>query len=239
MTKILDIDQRLRQEQHQQQMQLNSGLYWTLCLVRWLGYGFLILTFFDVVYALVPPRLMDPAWEFETFGNFVERAAIPLLGLTMAFAGQEFGRGRGESNLLKLLSWLALLLGIVYLLMIPLGIANTIRLDSQNNRQIQQFKQGLNKAQTLEDLGRFSEEFGIRSDSTRPGELKEPIYSQMQKRTQALRSQAEILGTAQHRELLKSSIKWNLGSLICGCLFLWIWRSTRPWTRLALRWRGR
>lgn len=207
----VDIDEPLNQAQEQLQVQFSSGLYWTLCLVRWLGYGFLVLTLLDTIHAVVPPRFMEAAWEFQTIGNFVERVPIPLLGLVMAFAGNKFGRSQWENNLLKLLSWLALLFGVMYLLMIPLGIFDTLRLDRQNQEQI-----NAKVEQRIEQIQRFQQ-------------------SQIPEMTRAIKAQAKEMEAFQHFELLKNSIKWNLEALISGCLFLLIWQSTRGWTRLTLR----
>ncbi len=35
-------------------------------LLRPIGYCLLLLTLFDLISILVPPRLMNPTWEFQT-----------------------------------------------------------------------------------------------------------------------------------------------------------------------------
>lgn len=54
-------------------------------LLRWVGYGLLVLALMDVVDILLPPQLMNPAWEFQTIGALVERVPVPLLGLALVF----------------------------------------------------------------------------------------------------------------------------------------------------------
>ncbi|MDY7023338.1 MAG: HpsJ family protein, partial [Cyanobacteriota bacterium] len=57
----------------------NVSLLRSINLVRWVGYGFLVLSFFDLIDILYPPDFMNPAWELQTMGQIVERLAVPLL----------------------------------------------------------------------------------------------------------------------------------------------------------------
>ena len=50
-----------------------------------------------------------------------------------------------------------------------------------------------------------------------------------------MKAQAEQTRKTQRLGLLKNSIKWNLGALISGCLYLLIWQFTRGWTSFTLR----
>ncbi|MBW4450206.1 MAG: HpsJ family protein [Spirirestis rafaelensis WJT71-NPBG6] len=50
----------------------------SMSILRSLGYGLLLLAFFDIVEMFVPPNFMNPAWEFQTFGALVERVPVPL-----------------------------------------------------------------------------------------------------------------------------------------------------------------
>ena len=105
-------------------------------LWRLSGYALLLLSLFDLVEKLIPLQLMNPVWEFQTLGEIVERVPLPLLGLVLVFYGENYRRVRGEIYLLKFLSWLALLLGVAFWLLIPLGVSNTIRIERQNQEQI-------------------------------------------------------------------------------------------------------
>ena len=53
----------------------------------------------------------------------------------MIYLGRNFGRKPLEQFLLSLITWLALILGLVYLLMIPISIINTNRLLTLNHQQ--------------------------------------------------------------------------------------------------------
>lgn len=83
-------------------------------LFRLVGYGLLVLALFDFIHILIPLRLMNPMWEFQTTGALVERVPVPLLGLMLVFYGETSSRKRWESNLLKFLSWASLLIGLLF-----------------------------------------------------------------------------------------------------------------------------
>lgn len=116
--------------------QFGNNLLKSIRILRWVGYGLLVLFLFDLVETLVPLRLMNPVWEFQTMGTLVEIAAVPLIALGLVFFGEGISRAKLEQPVLNSLSWLALLYGLVMLLLIPLGAVNTLRIDRQNNAQI-------------------------------------------------------------------------------------------------------
>jgi hypothetical protein len=108
----------------------------TQLLVHLLGYGLLAFSLLDYIHIVTAPRFTDPVWEFQTIGALVEHAAIPLLGLILVFYRHEGYIGKREKNFLGFLSWLCLLLGLLYLLMLPLGVADTWRIYYRSNAQI-------------------------------------------------------------------------------------------------------
>ena len=57
----------------------------SLPIIRWIGYGLLLLALFDVIEMFIPARFMNSNWEFQTFGALVERVAVPLIGFVLVF----------------------------------------------------------------------------------------------------------------------------------------------------------
>ncbi|MEN8447532.1 MAG: HpsJ family protein, partial [Cyanobacteria bacterium J06555_13] len=49
--------------------------------MRTIGYGLLALSILDLVAMVVPFDFKNPVWEFQRFGELVERSAVPLIGL--------------------------------------------------------------------------------------------------------------------------------------------------------------
>lgn len=212
----------------------------SISVLRCIGYGLLVLALFDLITTIVPMHLMNPAWEFQTIGALVERVPVPLLGLGLVFYGEASFRRSGELIFLNLLSWLCLLFGILFLLLIPLGVNNTVRLNAQNKAQItaqynqqlvrvEQLEKQLHNAKT-EDIEDFIQRQGKSLSSKDPQQVKKQLLSHFTSAKQNLQTQYQAKYAEQRLTLLKNSAKWNLGALVCGMLFIFIWRLT-SWAR--------
>lgn len=211
--------------------------------LRWIGYGLLIFSLFDTVAVLFPPGFTNPAWEFQTLGALVERVVVPILGMGLVFFGEFYDRLGFEKIPLKLLSWLCLVLAILFVLLMPLGVLSTLRLDNQNNQQVgRQVEQQLGQLKQLEGqlnqskpedikaLGNQLNSFGIAVDSQNPEDLKTKILARIGVVRNQLQGQADATRSNQRRALFKNSVKWNLGALISAVLFFILWKST-DWAR--------
>ena len=129
-----------------------------IVLWRFVGYILLLFSLMDYVEIFVPTHFLDPVWEFQIMGQLVEHIWAPLIGLTFVFIQQQY-ISRFELQVLSFLSWLSLILGLLYLLMLPLGINDIISIYNSTNAQIthqavqqkeefSKLTQLLNKAQT-------------------------------------------------------------------------------------------
>ncbi len=113
-----------------------NELEWrSVALLRLAGYGLLLLSLFDYINIFTPPRFTNPVWEFQVMGEMVEKMPVPLIGFAFVFFGKDAYRKDLEEIAIKVLSWLALVLGIMFLLLIPLGVNNTLRIDNFNTEQ--------------------------------------------------------------------------------------------------------
>ncbi|WP_017316080.1 HpsJ-like protein, cyanoexosortase A-associated [Mastigocladopsis repens] len=212
----------------------------SITIMRVLGYGLLLLALFDIIELFVPPNFMNPAWEFQTIGALVERVPVPLIGLVLVFFGELHSRTQWELPILKFLSWLTLLFGILFFLLIPLGLTNTVRLNNQSVAQIktvstqqvsqaEQLEQQVSKA-SPEQIGNFLKSQGRQVDGKNPDELKNQLLSEVSKAKEQIKNQAEATQSLRGINLIKTSAKWNLGALVAGTLFISIWKGTR-WAR--------
>lgn len=225
----------------------NISILRSINLVRWVGYGFLVLSFFDLVDILYPPDFMNPAWELQTMGQLVERVAVPLLGFVLIFFGERNSRDRWEIPVLNFLSWLTLIYGIIFLLLIPLGLFNTLRIDRQANQQlstqvnqvqtqIQQVKdrlQTVNSPAEMENLlSQINPQGGTPEIESfqQFEEIKNRLSTVVANSDQQITTRAKEARITQRQNLLKRSIKWNLGALITSALFISIWKGT-AWAR--------
>ncbi|AFY34351.1 HpsJ family protein [Calothrix sp. PCC 7507] len=212
-------------------------------ILRILGYGLLLLAAFDIIEMFVTPSFMNPAWEFNTFGAIVERVPVPLIGLALVFYGNLYSRSKWEFLGLRFLSWLTLLLGVLFILLIPLSVSNTIRLSKQNTYQInvlseqqisqaEQIEKRVSQA-TPEQINDFLKAQNRPLDTKNIQNQKSQILSQVSQAKTQIKTQAEATQSSRNLNLLKSSVKWNLGALVSATLFFIFWKKTR-WARTKL-----
>lgn len=218
----------------------------SISLLRWIGYGLLVLALFNIIEIFVPLRLMNPMGGIQTLGALVERVIVPLLGLALVFYGQANYREDWEIFLLKGLSWTCLLVGILFVLLIPMGINNTVQLYASTDAQVAaQAKQQLTQLQDYrkrldKTVGKDLEPLFARinrtgnplpiNDPQALNNLKGRFLGKLDEAEKNLKTTTEAAQINQKLSLLANSAKANLGAFVCGILFVGIWRMTR-WAR--------
>lgn len=217
-------------------------------LVRQIGYCLLVLALFDLISLLIPLS-MNPVWRFQTIGALVERVATPLLGIALVFYGETDFRWRWERRLLKFLSWLTLVIGLLFLLLAPVLILSSFGVDTQlqyevNTQvsrqlaQLTQLENQINRATTAKDIGSVAARLNIQqipANIQNSQELKSRLLAEIAKAEEAVRPRIEAAGADKRSALIKTSLKWLLGTLVSGAVFLYIWRNSR-WARSDIRW---
>ncbi len=210
-------------------------------LVSLIGYGLIGMYFFDVLNTLFPPRFTDPVWEMRVMDQLVEKTPIPLMGFALVFLRREGYIRKAEMRVMQILSWIALIIGVIYLLMIPLFLLNAKRINDRNetqidaqvnqqNQQVQQAKQLLQKAsdkQIRDIIAASTKNSAPKIDN--PKEAKEQLIVQASQAEKNIQEQAIAVRSSKKLDLIKGSIKWTLGALLSGGLLIWCWRITR-WT---------
>jgi hypothetical protein len=212
----------------------------SMTILRVVGYGLLVLAVFDVVEILTPPSFMNPVWEFQTLGGLVEHVPVPLIGMALVFYGEMYARNKREILILKGLSWLTLVFAIIFILLVPLGIIDSVRINKQTTAQIgiiseqqiskaEQLEKNLNAA-TPQQIENFLKSRGQSLHNTSPEQAKSQLLTQVGKAEAEIKTKAKTTESSQKLALLKSSVKWNLGALVSGTLFFMFWRLT-SWAR--------
>jgi hypothetical protein len=212
----------------------------TVYRLRWIGYGFLLLALIDVVHVLTTLQTSDPTWGLQAMGQFVERVVVPLLGFALVFFGEFYGRKGPEKISLKILSWVCMVLAIVYFLMAPAIIFQSVSLKGQAEQQVskvveqrmQQLKQledQLNKSnpEQIKALASQLSALGVQVDPKNPEAVKSQIETRIKAFRDQLPAQAQGAAASQTTGLLKNAAKWSLGALVAGVLFLYLWKSSR------------
>ncbi|WP_127024620.1 HpsJ family protein, partial [Chroococcidiopsis cubana] len=199
-------------------------------LFRLAGYTLLSLFLLDLLAILIPFNFTNSVWEFQLANQLVERAPVPILGLIFVLIGES------QFRFFKFLSWLSLLGGILYFLLLPLAISAIVRIDQQSSTQIatrsaqiQQLKEQINKAQTSADIAAILSRINPQAtppEIGNPEVVKQQLLASLSQNERSLQAQAASrennLGTQ-----IKNTIKISLGALISGTFFLVIWQKTR------------
>lgn len=218
-------------------------------LLALVGYGLLLLSLLDAITIVYPPRLTDPTWELQVIASLVERVPVPLLGFALVFSAQNAPTTKLGKSVLGSLSWLTLLIGIFFLLLIPLGVSDVLRIRTQTNAQIEaqstqqiarfdQIEQQLNRA-SEENLRGLATRLGQRNPGAAaqsPEELKAQLVQELNQAKTTVKNQAAASRSARQNTLFKSLLKWSLSALIAGAIFIYMWRTT-AWARRTRKWR--
>ncbi|MEO1148741.1 MAG: HpsJ family protein [Cyanobacteria bacterium J06638_22] len=220
--------------------QFSARLATSIFPFRYVGYGLMALVLIDWLTILIPPSLFNPVWEFQTFGALVDRAPLLLVAILFVFFGGTQARRNEEGLVLKALSWGCLLLSVLFMLSLPLGIVNTLRINTENTQVLTaQYNQNLAQAEQFEDELRSTspselidlvEQEGIAVDTDDPSSLKDVLLAQVSEEKTALEQDFQRTQASDRRILIKNSVKWNLGALIIAALLFTLWRTT-DWAR--------
>lgn len=216
----------------------------TLHLARLLGYGLLVIGFVDLLYILLPPQLTNPIWEYQAIGDIVKLVPVPLLALLLIFAGEHALRRKREPQLLAILSWLTLVISILFFLLLPLIITDAFRIDRFNKTQIdtevtQQKRKLTATKKQLQNMDSEQLKYFIPTpDKTgslgllpnSPDQAKTSIAENLERAKAKADAQAEEARRNVTANLVKNTFKLFAESLLSAFLFLMIWSRTE-WAR--------
>ncbi len=215
-------------------------------LLRLFGYILLVFSLIDYIAILIPLHLTDPTWELQTIGQLVDHVWAPLLGLILVFfyTKKRWVSPR-EIRILQCLSWFSLFLGLVYILMLPLGINNSLTIYLSNNNQItnqaaqqthllQKLNQQLNAANTPNQLKTIAKIINPQSDTqlkVPPQELKNQLSQRIQTAEKNVSNTANTIKQQQSIKLMKDAVRINLETLLSGVCLIIVWNLT-CWVRV-------
>ena len=203
--------------------------------LRLTGYVLLALSAFDVAAIVFPPDFFNPYWEFNTLGKLVERVPVPLIGLSLVFYGGLRYRRAFEKFCLRPFALIAVVVGIGYLLLIPLGISDSIRLQhSDQARQSLQEDQQRTRYRKLEQqitnaspnkvvpLAVRWQLVPLENEQGDPETVRTTALSQLKKNQLAQQKQSLADRQARRQQHLKNSVKWVTGALLAGTCLIYI-----------------
>ncbi|MEO0373333.1 MAG: HpsJ family protein [Cyanobacteria bacterium P01_A01_bin.17] len=215
---------------------LDSRAQWvSIFSLRLTGYVLLALSAFDVATIMLPPDFFNPQWEFYTLGKLVDKVPVPLIGLALVFYGGLRYRRPLEKLCLRPLALITVIVGVGYLLLIPLGISNSIRLQHLNRAQ-QSLQQNEQKSryrqleQQIQDaspdrvlpLARRWRLVSAEAGQDAPEDVKAKALSQLQKNQTLQQQQSLAADKTKQQQHLKNSIKWIVGALLAGSCLIYL-----------------
>ncbi|NES99910.1 MAG: hypothetical protein F6K61_04905 [Sphaerospermopsis sp. SIO1G1] len=214
-------------------------------ILRLLGYFLLIFSAIDYLAILIPPQLTNPGWELQAIGRMVDHVWSILLGLTFVFLYSQGNIIRPrEISILKLLSWVSLIIGVFYLLLLPLGINNSFTIyrgmnnqflnqQGQQQEQLQKVNERLQATNSTQELNNLARALNIPSNNISgqsTQELKNNLAQQLQQAVENSTTTAKAAKQAKINSLIKNSVRVNLGAVLSGVCLIAIWNMT-AWIR--------
>lgn len=124
---------------------MNSSTFTALCL-KLFGVVFILSSFLDYVTLLFPLRLQDPQWQLGFVTNLVDRGIVPMVGVGLILIGYwieatlyaDTANGRGGGFDLRLPTFIiSALLGLIFLLVVPIHLNNLNQAKSDALAQIE------------------------------------------------------------------------------------------------------
>jgi len=222
----------------------------TANLLRLAGYGLLLLALANFGEALVPPRFgQDPVWELSTLTKFSGSSPVPIIGMVLIFYGESTARSSFGKTVIKVLSWLSLLLGVIYIVMLLIGISAAIRINNDNNnqassvatQQLAQFNTAKENLKNTDDSNlKKAAEFierqspNIKLNKENPAELRTQLAAEIAKNENELKTRLADQKARAFRQLVKQSGKSYFEALVSAIVFISIWNQTK-WTRSVVK----
>jgi hypothetical protein len=216
----------------------------TASFFHWAGYALLLLAVLDLFEALIPPGFMNPGWELQFMGDTIERSPVVVLGFMLVFQGEWTRRAAWERWLLPGMSWLALVVGLGFLLMIPLMVLNTFRVDNSGEKQLNaQIDQQITQAKALQEAFTTAQDQNLENLLRRAGRavegadlesLRTEMLAELAKAEKELQRRGEAARSGQKLELHKRTYKHVVQAVVVGGVLVVFWFGT-GWARRSRR----
>lgn len=202
-------------------------------VVRFAGYSVLLLTLVDSLALLIPPKFLDPAWELQTIGSLVDRTPGIIIGFALVAYGGRRYRQSLDKYCFGVMPTLAMVVGLCFLLMIPLGISNTLRLNESNQQQNSALAKQSSDLKNLEErlsnapapeVAAWAQKYNpevAQGQNQDPAAIKASVITQLQASQAGLQAQA-TRSTRQPADTLRKTVKWLINALIAGLSLLFI-----------------
>src|SRR6478672_9423099 len=184
-------------------MRATSGTSFTPLALKLVGFILLVASLVDYIVLLIPFNIQDRGWQLNVTTQMVEQGIVPLVGLVFLILGywlENTADVPTEGKIWQdLRFWplaLAVLLGALFLILVPLHLNNigfarnqalqqigdrSSQLENQVNGQLQQLSTLLSNDQALTQLDQV-----IKSGQYQGQKLQEPQLAQLRQQRDQL-----------------------------------------------------
>lgn len=221
----------------------------TFSTFRGIGYLLMSLFFLDFFTIMIPTKFTDAVWELNTYGQIVERVPLLLLSFSLIFFGEYSARLKWEQLASKIISWLALIMAIFFLLGVPLDIVNSFRVQNirqgeviakvaQQNTPLQAIAERLEKAKTdreIKDVLKLinPQQQALVVSIPKPQEVKKKLLTEIATSINQNQSQSDGMKRRISNALWKDSIKWAIAATLSGLFLVYLWMQSK-WARVGI-----
>jgi len=216
-------------------------------LLNHIGYAALLFSIVDYAAILIPFRFTNPNWELEVIKQLINQVIVLLVAFGLVFYRPMTISRKLTKYFLRFLSWLCLLIGVFYLLLLPLAMVDVgkiglIQQNNVNSRLNQQLKVSTAVTKQVSRLGITEQELqvwarevqltpqSIAKDRAANISLQNSILTQLTTLREAAQTQAKQTLEAAQKQNLKDTISIILRGIISGVAFIWMWYLT-GWAR--------
>jgi hypothetical protein len=191
------------------------------------GYVFIFYSLVDLALNLLPPQFMNAEWEFQAQGYLVEHVWGFLFGIMLILFRSGSEIWLVELYFLQFVSRSLIFIGLLYCLLLPIGLMNTQRLattiqanyNQELSAKTRQLEQARNQIETNPDvLTALQQQTHVTSDQ---------IFQQLELQKQQIKNQLDAQKQQQEKTLLKNALRSNIGSLMIGITFISVWGLTK------------
>lgn len=210
--------------------------------LNWLGYILIFASALDYFLIFYPPQLTDPRWELQTLTNWVNNSWFFLLGLILVFLPTRLYIRRFELNFLSLLRGIVLLWAIFFILLLPLGVINTQRINTDTvteinreqavqQRQLEILEQALTTRQIApRQLQQIAQALGVQIPPNSQN-LKGTLIEEVRKQQEQIEQQANATKQDRFQKLIRESVRTHFGALLIAFFLFRLWWETR-WVKV-------
>ncbi len=211
------------------------------------GMALVIFSLIQYVGILFPFDLGNVEWEFTVIGRMIDNSLTPILGMALFFFGRTVILPWWRLAGIRVLTWLALILAIVYAALIPLTVTDTLRLntemkskiiaaENESKSSLAKVREALDGATTMEELTiltnvlNLTPSMAVRQEQMPADsfiERREWLWETIRFNQKEMLNQAFAFYKSDKVTLIKDAARMLLGSVIMSGLYAYFFIAYR------------